>query len=167
MLSVRTQTYGPAWSSWLLLLFPFSNLGLGPGRWQGSAADRPHLRCFLAAHQHRSCYLRSQATAQKISQLPPPDPVLARTGECSGDLPKLTIVLPCIDPRNSPSCSSTGHSALISATAARDFAMQHYTGCHRAPQPLAGPAPSWLHVPVCQPQLGCKGGESCQLEGPG
>lgn len=40
------------------------------------------LRCFLSAHQHRSRYLRSQT--QKTSQLPPPNPVLARTGELSG-----------------------------------------------------------------------------------
>lgn len=62
--------------------------------------------------------------APKISQLPPPNPVLARTGELSSDLPKLTIALPCFGPLHSASCSGTGYSASFSAAAARDFTMQ-------------------------------------------
>ncbi|KAM6323062.1 cyclic nucleotide-gated channel alpha-2-like [Podargus strigoides] len=33
----------------------------------------------------------------------------------------------------------------------------HYSGYHCVLQLLAGPEPSQLHVPMCQPQLGCKG----------
>lgn len=65
-----------AWSSWLLFPFPFPTLVLGQEDGEALLLIlRP--RRFLAAHQHRLCYLWSQATAQKISLLTPPNPFLA------------------------------------------------------------------------------------------
>lgn len=71
-----------AWSSWLLFLFPSPTLVSDQEDSKAVLLVDPRLRHFLSAHQHRSHYLRSQT--QKTSQLPPPNPVLARTGELSG-----------------------------------------------------------------------------------